>query len=302
MVKRFSVTLDPGPIKGVYTTWSTVLGSLTVEVDKPKYYEKITVHLSGQGRVYWSSAGRNSIEKKESEDYINLQQVVWKKEHSHNGTLQAGTHIFPFQFGIPFCCPSSYHSRVASISYNIIGVIAKRQDKSGHTVKHPFEVIEVVSTDPSSSHATRVEKRKTVGFEPLKSGVINYSVQLASTSYTVGEEIPVSWYVENGSGRQVSLRCSLIEKTKYFVQGECHICTSTIISQTGTTISPHTASEDNINVPVPLCRPAMTRSKIISSEFLLAATVVIPCASDSHIEIPVKVGNQSFLQKEHTTL
>ena len=92
MVKRFSVTLDPGTIKGIYTTGSTVTGYVTVEVDKPKYYEKITVHLSGQGRVHWSSASRNSIEKKESEDYMSAYSKLSGRGSVHITALSQPEH------------------------------------------------------------------------------------------------------------------------------------------------------------------------------------------------------------------
>ena len=303
MVKNLSITLAPGPVEGVYTAGSPLSGSLTVEVDTPKHYEKITVHLLGQGYVYWSSGKHTDTEKKActgSEDYVDLQQVVWKKEQSPDGTLPAGRHTFPFQFGLPLCCPSSYHSFIGNIYYNITGVISTGPHKPNHKVKVPLDIVEVVSTDEDSKHHFRVETRKRVGVGPFKSGDITYTVELPSTSFTVGEDIPVSWYVENGSGRQVSLRCSLVEKIRYYVEEDCRDAMNTLVSQTGITIPPHTASEDTVNVPIPPCRPAMTRSNIIKSDFKLVATVVVPWATDSHIEIPVKIGNESFLRREQS--
>ena len=129
------------------------------------------------------------------------------------------------------------------------------------------------------------------------SGDINYSAQLPSTNFTAGGEIPVSWHVENGSGKRATLSCSLQEKIMYLAAGRIRRDVKTLASRSDITVPPHSVSGDiTMLVPIPPCRPAMTRSNVIKSKFLLVATVVIPWAINSHIEIPVKIGNQSFNQ------
>ena len=51
MVKKVSITLNPGPVEGVYLAGSIISGVLTVETDKPKNYEKIVIRLLGRGTV-----------------------------------------------------------------------------------------------------------------------------------------------------------------------------------------------------------------------------------------------------------
>ena len=297
MVKELSITLNPGPLGVQYSPGSTITGSLTIEVDKPKNYKSLDVCLLGKGKVEWSEGGGDSrITYSSSEVYVNKKLTLWRSEDSPEGTFPVGRYTYQFQFVLPTTCPSSYSSGIGSISYEIGGSIFAR-----NKVKHPFTVIELVSVAPSAGVHKR--KRAIVGCELCVSGGLAYDTQLPRTSFTAGEEIPVSWNVENGSGRRVTLQCSLQEEITYFARGERRSSVNTLSFQkSDLAIPPHSMRETTISVPIPPCRPAMTRSNIIRSEFLLVAIVGIPWDSDSHIEIPVKIGNQTILQQETETI
>ena len=298
MVKELSITLNPGPLGGNYSPGSTITGSLTIEVDKPKRYKALEVYLLGKGLVEWTEriGSNHPITYSAGEVYMNEKLTLWRSEDSPNGTIPVGRHTYPFQFRLPATCPSSFSSGIGNISYEIEGSISsgRRYFKFDHKVKYPFTVRELVSVAPSAG--VRFEKRKTVqvGCGLCVSGEVTYNAQLPSTSYTVGEEIPVSWYVENGSGRQVTLQCSLQEKIAYFAEGLERASVQCVSSQSDLAIPPHSMRDTTICVPVPPCRPAMTRTNFIKSEFLLVATVVLPCARDYN-KIPVMIGNQQQL-------
>ena len=296
MVKELSIILNPGPLGGSYSPGSTLTGSLTIEVNEAKDYKTLVVNLVGKGKVQWTEGtGQYAVTYTASEVYVSEKLTLWKSEDSPNGTFPAGRHTYPFQFVLPATCPSSYSSRIGKISYEVEGRISTGLFKFDHTIKHLFNVCEVVSFAPSDS--VRFEKHKTVGCGLCVSGEVSYSVQLPSTSYTVGEEIPVSWYVENGSGRRVTLRCSLKEKIFYSAAGRIYGSVNILAIRSDITVPPNSVSGDTtMQVTIPPCRPAMTRSTIITSEIIMVASVVIPRAINSHIEIPLKIGNQSFHQ------
>ena len=296
MVKELSITLNSEPLGGNYSPGSTISGSLTIEVDEAKDYKTLAVNFLGKGRVHWSEgSNENRRTYFASEEYVNETLVLWKSEDSPDGTFPVGRYTYPFEFVLPATCPSSYSSPIGKISYEVEGRISTGLLKFDHTVKHPFNVCELVSVEPSNS--VRFEKRKTVGCGLCVSGEVSYSVQLPSTGYTAGEEIPVSWYVENGSGRRVTLRCSLKEKIMYFARGGTNRIIKTLATQSGITVPPHGMSGDTtMQFTIPPCRPALTCSNIIKSEFFIVATVVIPRAINSNIDIPVTIGNVSFQQ------
>ena len=301
MVKELGITLNPGPQEGHYSPGSTITGSLMIKVDKPKKYKALEVCLLGTGRVRWSQgSGDKRRTYSASEVYVSEKLILWRSEDSPNGTFPVGRHTYPFQFVLPPTCPSSYISQIGNISYEIEGSISTGLFKFDHKVKHPLTVSEVVSVAPSAG--VRFERRKKVGCGLCVSGEITYNLQLPSTSFTIGEEIPVSWYVENGSGRQVTLQCSLREKITYLARGRSRGNIIILSAQSDLAIPPRSVRDTTICVPVPPCRPAMTRSNIIRSEFLLVATVVIPWANDSNNVLPVTIGNTSILQREPRTI
>ena len=304
MVKELSITLNPIPVGGRYIAGSTITGSLTIEVDKPKQYKTIEICLLGKSKVKWSegSAETRTINSA-SEVYVNEKLTLWRSEDSPNGTFPVGRHTYPFEFVLPATCPSSYSSVIGNISYEIEGSIYSGLFRCDHKVKQPITVSEVVSVAPSAG--VRFERRKTVGCELCVSGAVTFNAQLPTTSFTIGEEIPVSCYVENGSGRQVHLRCSLLEKITYFARGSSHNVTYAITKQSNVAIPPHSETDSTDNIPIPLCRPAITHCNIIKSEFIVTVVVTTPwsiTATSPCIDIPVKIGNQSSIQQESRTI
>ena len=304
MVKELSITLDPTPEGGSYSPGSAIRGSLTIEVDKPKRYKFIEVNLLGKGKVRWSEGGagntgrnfsdqQNRTHYSASEEYVNQKITLWMCDDPPNDTLSVGRHTYRFRFVLPDNCPSSYSSIIGNISYKIKGLISTGHFKLDHKVKHPITVRELITAAPSAG--VRLEKRKTVGCGLCMSGDITYNAQLPSTSFTIGEEIPVSWNVENGSGRRVTLRCSLREKITYFAGGSSRSNTKLVSCPSNVAIPPRSVRDATVSVPIPSCRPAITHSNIIRSEFLLFAAVAIPWACNSNNTIPVTIGNTNTL-------
>ena len=301
MVKELSITLNPRPVGGCYSPGSIITGSLIIKVDKPKKYKALGVYLLGTGKVRWTERrGDDETTYSASEVYVSEKLILWRSEDSPNGTLPVGRQTYPFQFVLPATCPSSYISQIGNISYEIEGLISTGLFKFDHKVKHPFTVSEFISVAPSAG--VRFERRKKVGCGLCVSGDITYNVQLPSTSFIIGEEIPVSWYVENGSGRQVTLQCSLREEIKYFAKGKSRGNIIILSAQSDLAIPPRSVRDTTIRVPIPPCSPAVTHSNIIRRVFLLVATVVIPWANDSINAIPVTIGNTRILQREPMTM
>ena len=303
MVKNLKINLCHGPVKGVFTPGSTVAGILTVVVEEPKNYKRIVVRIKGSGHTsMWERSGEYSYEVHSDEDYVNLYQVVWKSEDSPDGVLPAGTHVYPFQIELPHQCPSTFDpSAYGYISYEIKGLVETGQLKLSHTVTRSIRVVEVVSVGPPDCehYPFRIEKQKRVGCGLCLSGDISCSIKLPKTRFTVGEDIPVIWYVENGSGRRVSLRCSLVEEITFYTTNKFKSTTNTIVSQRGVSIPRHSVRENaTVSVLIPPCRPAMTHSTLIKSKFRLVAAVVIPGATNLVTRIPVTIGNDSLFQQQ----
>ena len=130
---------------------------------------------------------------------------------------------------LPANCPSSFSSDIPNITYEIEGLIS-----TGPFKFDPFIVTEVISATPSPSVC--FDDRTTVGCRLCVSGDVAYTVELPRTSFTVGEEIPVNWYVENGSGRRVTLLCVLREEMVFLASGSQRSARNILSSQSDLTV------------------------------------------------------------------
>lgn len=296
MVKELKISCNTDT---TYAPGQTIAGTLTLEVEEPKTYQQIAVLLNGKGSVTWSTgSGEDSETYHAKEQYAYEELVLWKCEDSPDGFFPAGRYSYSFEFVIPANCPSSFKTRIGKIVYAIEGVISTGALRLNHVDRHEFQVIESVSIDTfHCQEPISEEKRKIVGCLCCVSGEIVFNAQVERSGYHVGDEIPVKYFVENGSGRQVFVRCELIEKTEY-IASRSHFTGSTPIAKHSGNlefIPPHTTrGEMYTKIIVPNIRPAITRSSIIKSNYVLNVSLVVPRSINSAINIPVSIGNASI--------
>ena len=136
-----------------------------------------------------------------------------------------------------------------------------------------------------------VKKVKTGLF---RSGDVLFKVDSPKTKYCIDEEIPVSWYVENGSNKHVTPTFSIVEIVTVFAQRSANRIQNQIAFHNCTAIPSHSArKDDSVRVPIPLCHPTMTRSNIIKSSYNLVMTLMIPGVFSSNISTsqPLYINN-----------
>ena len=299
MGKAIEIILDQS--ESCFAPGSVVRGTLVVELEEAKSYEKITVLLEGKGKVSWQEgSGNNRVTYYSSERYVDLKTVLWESSQSPDETLERGRYTYPFEFVLPENCPSSFRSHVGRIYYKIKGLISTGQFKFDIKVNQYFDVVKCVSIDQSLTQKDiNVEKKKQVGFSCCGCGVITFSAQLPCDGFSVGQEIPVQVNVENGSGRLIKIRARLIERITYITTRKRRTSENEIAVKLSESLRSHAFSYwTSSNFLVPQIRPAITSSKIIKSQYMVRVTVVIPWALNSSIDIPVTIGNVSHGQEE----
>lgn len=292
MVKEFTIEFNKDT---TYAPGQTIAGTLILEVEEPKSYQQVAVHLKGKGCVRWSrGSGEHRRTYYAREKYADEKVVLWKCEDSPDGLFPVGRYTYSFEIVIPADCPSSFKSTIGNIVYTIKGVIKTGTLKLNRKVCHIFQVVESVSIDTFLQQSLRDEKRKTVGCLCCVSGEIVFNAQVEQSGFQMGDDISASYYIENGSGRRVCVRCDLVEMIVYIARGSQTRSSFTIARHTGNSeyIFPRsTSGQMYAKISVPYIRPAMTRSNIIKSNFVLNVTVVIPRGINSVINLPVSLGN-----------
>ena len=298
---------------GLYSPGSTLTGSLTIEVEGPREFKTIRVYVIGQGHVQWlerrsttdiNGQSQSEVRQYKSDEvYVSLQQMLWKCEDSPDGVLPLGIHTYGFQIPLPVTCPGSFTgSETGSITYQIDGIVATGVPNLEYRVSQSFSVVEVVTFAPGlGEQPVHIENRRKVRSGLFKSGNVVYRAELPKTRFNVGEEIPLSWCVENGSDKPVTPLFSLVENITYIAQGSTRSGQNSITSLGSTAISPRKSSGDvSIRIPIPAHRPAMTRSNIIRSSVSLVMTLLIPGAFASNIvtPVPLYISNISIPQQQ----
>lgn len=294
MVKNLKIVLDQDSCQDYYRPGSVVSGSLVVELDAAKKINQITVYLEGIGQVNWAQhIGKISSAKSSEELYVYLENVAWTNSKSENGTLPAGTHVFPFSFTLPVRCPSSFQDDIGTISYSVQGKVTSDWPKLDHGVFHEIKVLKEISTDILAVQRPVQEgKQKKIGFWCGGYGMISYVVQLPCVGFHVGEEIPIQVTIDNGSRRPIRVKAALVLRMAYLAPSALKLLNKFLFVKKSALLSAHsTAVWSPSKFIVPEIQSAITWSNIIKSFYCVWITVEIPWALDSSLRIPILIGN-----------
>ena len=293
MVKQFLITLTEEGAH--YAPGSTVSGSVIVEVEEPKKYDQIRVSVSGEGSVSWSrGTGEDSVLHSSRETYLSLESILWASSHTEDGSLPRGKHSFPFQFTLPASCPSSFKclSKGGQISYQVEAVIHTGQLRLDHRLSRELTVIEQVHVDTSQSQPVRKEHREKISYLCCSYGDITITAEVSRSRFMVGQEMDVQVYVENGSGRQVTPRCELVENVLFYAENASNWTVIPILQHTGGAVAPHSTSgalSVRFLIP-PDTRPALATPNIKSSH-AVKVTLEMSFSFNPVLIIPVIISN-----------
>jgi len=297
MVKEFKIVLN-SPAQGVpfFFSGSEVSGTLVVEVDEPKSYKNIQVALVGQAHASWSESSGESSEKYTSnETCINLRAIVWRKEQVPTQELHAGIHNFPFQFQLPARLPSSFQAGTAAwIRYYVEGRIGTGMLKFDHTVKAPIAVVEVVDINVSHLQTPlHAEKQKTICCLLCASAPITLNVELPRRGFCYGDTLPLKVTLENGSSRQLRLRAQLLQVIVYTARGRHSHPNKVVVSNASRQLEPRTTTTWNpeeLVVPGRI-KPTLRSCGIISIEYFLRVSAIVPWGLNLIVDMAVTIGN-----------
>ena len=230
MVKVFEIVLDPPASPSGYLSGSTLSGTVVVETGEPKSYKQIQVAISGTGKVEWTVGGGEDSEiHRAREEYVKESVTLWTSssvEGGEDGMFSAGRHEFPFTFSLPASCPSSYETkRVSSAKAWVRYVVAGRIGTAGalkadHTVEVPVTVRKQVSVNQASFlEPVKRWTQESVGCLCCVSAPVIMTVELPRSGFALGERIPLTVNLENGSSRNIHVMAVLSKKTTYKADG-----------------------------------------------------------------------------------
>ena len=297
MAKDCKIVLNAPP-KGVFIPGSEVSGILVFELDEPKIYKSIQVSLVGKAYVSWSESsgsGQNQTTRTytSNEMYVGLSTIVWMNEQVPTQELHAGEHNFPFQFQLPDRLPSSFQGSIGWIQYYVEG---RNVDHSLY-VKAPITVVEVVHIDASQLQTPlHAEKQKTLCCLMCASAPITLNVELPHHGFCHGDIVPFRATLENGSSRRLRLRAQLLQEVVYTAQHK-HQRTQKVVFSIPSgqlPVQPRTTgtwNPEEFVVPVDVEPTTLGSCGIITIEYVLRVSAIVPWGLDLTVDIAVTIGS-----------
>ena len=284
-------------------------GSFSFILDEAKSFNYVQIGLFGSSYVHWSeshSTGTGDNSRTETryysstETYIEQTSVVWSKEQSPTGTIGPGSYEYQFQFNLPDTCPTSFESTYGRIRYLVQGKIGTGFLKFDHRVEAPIQVTHVVDINQQLSlfEPVRQSKKKQVGCWCCVSGDIELTAETTRTGYCInGDTVPLSVTIENGSGRTITIRASIVKTGRYYAQGHQQSTSSPVAIVNSTPIQPRTTTGVELAaLQVPATEPTISIPSNLKLNYELHVTAVIPWALNLTVAIPLVLGNVPYRQ------
>jgi hypothetical protein len=279
-----------------------VSGLLHFKLKESKSYEYIEIRFHGGAEVQWSEQSGpynvSTIIYKSEETYVNEARILWSSDQSPDGKIGPGTYDLPFQFVIPPNGLSSFQGRFGSILYSLRGVVETvSMFHRIHTIRSIIQVSKIVDINiPRLLMPVHQSKEKHLGFF-LFGGDIKFTVSLSRTGFCIGQSLPLTVNVVNGSSRRIKMRATIRRYTHYHVQGHTRHDKRSLTAVITHDIAPHSRSEQTgitievQNLVVPRVEPSFTESEIIKMQYFLKVTAVIPWARNFSVKVPITLGN-----------
>ena len=293
MVKDFRIILNQPP-QQVFFPGSEVSGALLFVLHEAKSYNCIEIALHGDAHVHWTETqGTGDDSREESytarEKYVKLEALLWSKQQVPDGKLQPGEYNYPFQFILPAHLPPSFKGSVGSIKYYVEGKIRTGVFKFDRKTQVEIPVVEIVDINFPQ---LQVPLRQQVEKKVLFSGQVAMIVDLLRTGYCVGDSIPLTVTVDNGTGREVKVRVEVHQTVIYHAQGRRNYGgRGRVANAVSEPMKPKNTSTCHPSITIPPIEPTMTSCGIITIAYSLVVTTVIPRAINLVTKLPITIGN-----------
>ena len=285
-----------------------VHGWMHFRLTETESFEYIQIKFYGGVQVRWTVTHHNHNRSQpythretyqSKRTYIHETRILWSSDQSPDGKIGPGTFNLPFQFVLPTNCLGTFQEStgdIGSITYTLHGLIRTGIFHRDHKIDVPVRVSKITDINlPQLSLPVTESKTESVGFFCFGSDV-KFTVSLSRTGFCIGQNLPLTVNVVNGSSRRVKIRASVLRYCHYYAQGHvAHGVERNIATVMTTPIDPHSEQMVTIeDLTVPMVEPSFDGLDTIKMQYVLEVAAVIPWECDSSVKIPITLGNVPF--------
>ncbi|XP_010187035.1 PREDICTED: arrestin domain-containing protein 5 [Mesitornis unicolor] len=287
----------------VYLSCSSIDDQLVLNLRSTLVDPVVKVELVGKGCLRWFEKDNPILDYEKNMAFTNQAVYVFKAENFHmkDGWLDSGVHTFGFHFSFPPSIPSTFTSKIGSISYLVQGiccscqiVLAKEerclllQGTAGDHRKHMKEMALLV-----------VEARKNVVyFCCFSHGSVVLCISLEKSMFCPGETIVFMTDISNRTNnyvRKVIFALHWIVLYRGFSsRGEQHSLeeqseVTRLESQTDTAPSESMRVTSTLVLPKPMpVTSTLGENKIMAFRYEVVGTTDIACTTSTNVSrVPI---------------
>lgn len=222
-LKRLDIALSNPQI--VYFPGQAIQGHVIVELSQDMKMRGIRVKCRGKSHVAWSEgSGDNRRHYSASEEYVDVVLILYGNDPSSSSdvVLQAGNHVFPFQFILPLNLPGSFEGKSSCYVRYWLKATIDRPWKFDPEYKMLLTVGSVLdlNTLPNAAAPAQSTDSKTVCCCCCETAPLTATFRIDKTGYVPGESISCNAEIQEGTGRGVhSSKIKLVMLTTYRTHG-----------------------------------------------------------------------------------
>lgn len=302
MSKALEIILPPAV---QYRGGSKVSGTLRLNIEKPKVVNSITIRLFGSSYVEWTEQRSNpnggtvplTVFYRGSQTHAESSITAWSNQECPGTKVQfrPGEYQYPFSFFLPLDIPASFNGIYGNIQYGIDARVDAPGLFNDEHASFLFPVVrDVKLLDTDLLRPVRKDTQTTLCCWCCTSGPIVLTVAIPRQAYCIGETLPASIMVENGSGRTLSAFAVFTQHILYTARSSTKTETNTIVEEQLGRIQPASTIEHNFSSTIPhtLLYPTTTdASTIIKVSYEFVVKVEVPWGLDMDLKVPITLVN-----------
>ncbi|XP_010004602.1 PREDICTED: arrestin domain-containing protein 5 [Chaetura pelagica] len=117
------------PKTEVHLAGSSIDGQLVLNLRSSLKEPVVKVELEGRGYLRWLEEDNPDLDYEKTTAYTNKAVYIYTSKifHIEDGCVDSGVHTFDFHFSLPPSIPSTFISKIGSISYSVKGTCCSHQ-------------------------------------------------------------------------------------------------------------------------------------------------------------------------------
>ncbi|XP_020776611.1 arrestin domain-containing protein 3-like [Boleophthalmus pectinirostris] len=295
--KNVNINLTSANSRRTFSCGDIVTGTLSFDLTKETKITSITMALSGNVDVHWSSgSGGKKRHRRHFSAKINL--FLLKSglllENSLGGgptKLPPGTHVYPFTCHIPHGdFPSTFHGVHGKIQY-LLTVSIDRPWHFAKSFETELNFLERINNKPELWAPLSGSNSMYVCCLCWASGPVELTATLERKAFMRGEIVKVICEINNASSRTVTPKARLKERQTYYTHGRHNRNSGTrnLVTQNGEAIK---ANSSDVHKELLLTIPTNTHltisnCPILEVDYMIEVVVDVRGSSEVIVRCPI---------------